>query len=105
MTRDEYRELFESEMKKSNKYAPSLMKWENDRYEFYTMHAAYCGFCVELEAKQVEVKMPEPVGIVTNSTPREPGWRTTFVPPAGTKLYTEQQLRTLLAQHGIKIAD
>ena len=48
------------------------------------------------------VELPEPVAVMTDTTPREPGWKTIFVPDAGTKLYTEQQVRQLLAQHGIK---
>lgn len=43
------------------------------------------------------VELPEPVAIVTGTTPRNCGWKTFFVPEAGTKLYTEQQVRDLLA--------
>lgn len=105
MTEDKRRELFESEMKKSNKYAPSLMKWKNDRYEFDTMHAAYCGFCVALEAKWAALKMPDPVAHLWQHS--ETG-RTRIVKPdmvvtadanwiVVSPLYTEQQVRELLA--------
>lgn len=54
-----------------------------------------------LEAKQAEVHMPEPVGKVSKQ-----GWASwNGVVREGEPLYTEHQLRTLLAQHGIKIAD
>lgn len=56
------------------------------------------------EAKQSEAKMPEPAAVVHAKL-----GTTCMIPGAsirkGDKLYTEQQLRTLLAQHGIKIAD
>lgn len=48
------------------------------------------------------VQMPEPVAVMTDTTPREPGWKTMFVPDSGTRLYTEQQVRQLLANHGIQ---
>ena len=51
----------------------------------------------QLTTQQAEVQMPEPVATVTNTTPRVAGWHTMFVPEAGTKLYTEQQVRSLLA--------
>lgn len=57
-----------------------------------------------LEAKQAEVKMPEPAAVVHAKL-----GTTCMIPGAeirkGDNLYTKQQLRTLLAQHGIKIAD
>lgn len=54
-----------------------------------------------LEAKQAEVHMPEPVGKVSKQ-----GWASwNGVVREGDELYTKQQLRALVAQHGIKIAD
>lgn len=47
-------------------------------------------------------QLPEPVAVMTDTTPREPGWKTMFVPDSGTRLYTEHQVRQLLAAHGIK---
>lgn len=58
----------------------------------------------EQESRQAEVKMPEPAAVVHAKL-----GTTCMIPGAsirkGDKLYTDQQLRTLLAQHGIKIAD
>lgn len=48
------------------------------------------------------VQLPEPVAIITDTVPREPWWKTMFVPDSGTRLYTEHQVITILAQHGIK---
>lgn len=63
-----------------------------------------------LEAKQAEVKMPEPVGVAHHGQLDNIKDGYAYIYPIGShaaascKLYTEQQLRALLAQHGIKIA-
>lgn len=43
------------------------------------------------------VVLPEPVGAMSATTPRTVAWNCMFMPEAGTKLYTEQQVRALLA--------
>ena len=58
----------------------------------------------QLTVEAAPVQLPEPVAVMTDTTPRDPGWKTIFVPDAGTKLYTEQQVRELLAAHGIEVA-
>lgn len=59
-----------------------------------------CHGFVQWRTEQVEVHMPEPVGKVSKQ-----GWASwNGVVREGEPLYTEQQIRTLLAQHGIKIA-
>lgn len=60
-----------------------------------------CHGFVQWRTEQAEVHMPEPVGKVSKQ-----GWASwNGVVREGEPLYTEHQLRTLLAQHGIKIAD
>jgi hypothetical protein len=68
----------------------------------YTDGKGHCLNCPGIDhsatpAAAAPVVMPDPVAVVTNTTPREPGWTTLFIPDAGTKLYTEQQVLALLA--------
>lgn len=46
------------------------------------------------------VVLPEPVGAMSATRPRTVAWNCMFTPEAGTKLYTEQQVRALLATGG-----
>jgi len=48
-------------------------------------------------AAAVPVVLPEPVGAMSATTPRVVAWNCTFMPEAGTHLYTDQQVRALLA--------
>lgn len=62
------------------------------------------------EAKQAELKMPEPVAKIEGGSlqwhiPNDSYSVKITLLQGVQHLYTEQQLRTLLAQHGIKIAD
>lgn len=43
------------------------------------------------------VVLPEPIGAMSATTSRAVAWNCTFLPEAGTHLYTEQQVRALLA--------
>lgn len=108
MTQDTQREKFEACMRQASRHKAELLLWKKGRYEFDAMQSAFCGFCMgmeaALEAKQSEAKMPEPAAVVHAKL-----GTTCMIPGAsirkGDKLYTESQLRALLAQHGINIAD
>lgn len=47
-------------------------------------------------AATAPVVLPQPVGSMSATTPRTVAWNCAFMPEAGTRLYTEQQLRAAL---------
>lgn len=99
MTQDTEREKFNKWLRIKHCGAAHDLAWEA-----WKARAA-------LEAKQAEVKMPEPAAYAVTTESGKvvfgKGWM--FAPSptlnAQTALYTKHQLRTLLAQHGINIAD
>ena len=114
MTQETERAKFEACMRQASRHKPELLSWKDRRYELDAMQSAFCGFCLgmeaALEAKQAEVKMPEPVAKIEGGSLKwhipNDSYSVKITLLQGTQyLYTEQQLRALLAQHGIKISE
>lgn len=113
MTRETEREKFEAWWMENPCVKKPPAKAADGEYIYPAAHHAWKAWQARaaLEAKQADVQMPEHIGTLEEHkyglAPYGVRWSyiNKRTPKNGEKIYAEEDVRTLLAQHGIKIAD